>query len=219
MEELVEAHHIAKNTLGHTEFTLMQKILWTLWERCEERKLLTTREGYLALGPRSTQSGDTIAILLGCQVPVVVRQHTFRCEFVGTCYLNGIMQGEALVGLETGECEVQWFDIRPAHSSHETSQIFEFHLVGQRKGLNHRISSSSLPRLWVAVAMLSRCQEEIYISFAQSYPHFHTMFQLQCKDEIRSKNCFFFSLTHDRISHKRHCVAAWWRQFSLLFGV
>jgi hypothetical protein len=104
MEELVEAHHIAKNTLGHTEFTLMQKILWTLWERCEERELLTTREGYLALGPRSTQPRDTIAILLGCQVPVVVRQHANHYEFVGTCYVHGIMQGEFLVGLETGEC-------------------------------------------------------------------------------------------------------------------
>jgi hypothetical protein len=152
----------------------MQKILWTLWERCEERELLTTREGYLALGPRSTQSGDTIAILLGCQVPVVVRQHTFRCEFVGTCYLNGIMQGEALVGLETGECEVQWFDIRPAHSSHETGQIFEFHLVGQRKGLNHRISSSSLPRLLVAVAyakQVPRGNIYFFCSILSSFPY------------------------------------------------
>jgi len=72
MEELVEAHHIAGNTLGHTEFTLVQKILRTLRKRCEERELLTTRE---ALGPRSTQPRDIIAILLSCQVPVVFRQH------------------------------------------------------------------------------------------------------------------------------------------------
>jgi hypothetical protein len=82
----------------------MQKILRTLRKRCEERELLTTREGYLALGPRSTQPRDTIAILLGCQVPVVVRQHANHYEFVGTCYVHGIMQGEFLVGLETGEC-------------------------------------------------------------------------------------------------------------------
>jgi hypothetical protein len=45
MEELVEARHVAENTLGHTEFTLLQKILRTLRKRCEERELLTTRKG------------------------------------------------------------------------------------------------------------------------------------------------------------------------------
>jgi hypothetical protein len=42
-----------------------------------------------------TQPGDTVAILLGCQVPVVVRQHADHYEFVGICYVHGIIQGEA----------------------------------------------------------------------------------------------------------------------------
>jgi hypothetical protein len=51
MEELVEAHHIAGNTLGHTEFTLWQKILRTLRKRCEERELLTSYNERRLLGP------------------------------------------------------------------------------------------------------------------------------------------------------------------------
>jgi tRNA(Arg) A34 adenosine deaminase TadA len=59
MEELVEAHHIAKNTLGHTEFTLMQKILWTLWERCEEVLNLVTPLQF-CLAARYQSSFDNI---------------------------------------------------------------------------------------------------------------------------------------------------------------
>ena len=112
MEEIVEAHHIAENTLNHAEFTLLQKISGTMWKKMKHRKLLTTKGGYLVLGPESAQSGDTIAVLFGCQVPVIVRQHADHYEFIGTCYVHGIMQGEALVELDTGECEAQWFDIR-----------------------------------------------------------------------------------------------------------
>jgi hypothetical protein len=112
LEEIVEAHPIANNTLDHTELILLQRILLKMKRRLLRRELLITKEGYLALGPETTQPGDIIAIFLGCQVPVVVRQQADHYEFIGTCYVHGIMQGEALAGLDTGECEVQWFDIR-----------------------------------------------------------------------------------------------------------
>jgi hypothetical protein len=51
MEGLVEAHHIAGNTLGQTEFALWQKILRTLRKRCEERELLTSYNERRLLGP------------------------------------------------------------------------------------------------------------------------------------------------------------------------
>lgn len=72
------------------------------------RRLATTEKGYLCLAPYDTAVGDTIAILSDCQVPVVLRGKGDHYEFIGSCYVHGIMHGEACkLGLSSMEFNIR----------------------------------------------------------------------------------------------------------------
>ncbi|KAL5320087.1 hypothetical protein ACEPPN_013149 [Leptodophora sp. 'Broadleaf-Isolate-01'] len=62
------------------------------------RRLTVTRLGYLGMAASRAETGDLVCVLLGCSVPVLLRKRkdegTF--EFIGECYLDGFMSGEAL---------------------------------------------------------------------------------------------------------------------------
>lgn len=57
-----------------------------------------TGKKLVGLGPSKTKEGDTIAILYGCSVPVILRPvpGTRDYEFVGEAYIHGKMDGEAI---------------------------------------------------------------------------------------------------------------------------
>ena len=86
---------------------------------CTNRKLLTTLNGYIGLGPPQTQIGDVVFILIGSRVPFVLRRHedqspiTFSPDgfgqkhilreitlskpsysVIGDCFIHGVMDGE-----------------------------------------------------------------------------------------------------------------------------
>lgn len=52
------------------------------------------------LAPREVRSGDLICILLGCSVPVILRQQANgkQFEIIGEAYIYGMMNGDALGG-------------------------------------------------------------------------------------------------------------------------
>lgn len=66
------------------------------------KRLIKTKERHwLGLAPKTVQTGDTICILFGCSVPVILREHSTNqgikhYELVGECYLHGMMNGDAL---------------------------------------------------------------------------------------------------------------------------
>ena len=63
------------------------------------RSLITTAEGHLGLVPKATEVGDVICVMLGCSIPLVLRQkNALRYELIGPCFLDGIMSGEVLLG-------------------------------------------------------------------------------------------------------------------------
>lgn len=64
-------------------------------ERAVMRRLGRTREGYLALLPFDAKETDKIVLLQGGKTPYVVRCKDGCWEFVGDCYVHGIMDGEA----------------------------------------------------------------------------------------------------------------------------
>ncbi|KAK6203661.1 hypothetical protein LQW54_008867 [Pestalotiopsis sp. IQ-011] len=78
---------------------------WNVHESVEvmlqnKRKFATTNTS-LGFVPTDAQVGDSIAILEGCSVPVVIRKghHRPRPDFVtwqliGECYIEGLMEGE-----------------------------------------------------------------------------------------------------------------------------
>jgi len=63
------------------------------------RKFFSTMiEDRLGLAPRKAREGDIVCIFYGCSVPVLLRKIRKReeYEFVGECYLHGMMDGEAV---------------------------------------------------------------------------------------------------------------------------
>jgi hypothetical protein len=54
---------------------------------------------------------DLICILLGCPFPMVLRKISDHYELRGQIYVDGIMQGEAMACLDTGECSLQDFEL------------------------------------------------------------------------------------------------------------
>ncbi|KAH7082449.1 heterokaryon incompatibility protein-domain-containing protein [Paraphoma chrysanthemicola] len=68
-----------------------------------------SEKGYIGMGPKSMKLGDTVHVFLGGSVPFVLRQiveptnsstQEPNYEFVGNCFVQGIMDGEALHGVD-----------------------------------------------------------------------------------------------------------------------
>ena len=61
-------------------------------------KLDITTAGRLALIPDAARSGDIVAIMFGCDVPLVLRPNADGTmhRIVGECYVDGVMDGEAV---------------------------------------------------------------------------------------------------------------------------
>ena len=73
------------------------------------RRLFVTEKGHLGLGPENLQHGDIVAILLGGQVPFILRGQAQECILIGECYAHGYLNGE---GLHDATVGMQDFHIR-----------------------------------------------------------------------------------------------------------
>jgi hypothetical protein len=60
------------------------------------RRLIFTKTGYLGLAPENVQPGDRVVILMGGQLPFVLRPVDRHHLLVGEAYVQGIMDGEAM---------------------------------------------------------------------------------------------------------------------------
>jgi len=78
---------------------------------CNDRQFAVTRRGYMAIVPLLARSGDSICLVLGTDVPFVLRKipiHQSKEKYgqkqcynlVGECYVHGIMDGEGLEVLD-----------------------------------------------------------------------------------------------------------------------
>ncbi|KAI1102379.1 heterokaryon incompatibility protein-domain-containing protein [Jackrogersella minutella] len=90
------------------EFGTITDMFWT---STETRKLMRTSSGRIGSGPSefgsigkhgNVSAGDEIHIVFGCNLPVILRpvqscQNPCAYKFIGTCYLNGVMDGEAVL--------------------------------------------------------------------------------------------------------------------------
>jgi len=84
---------------------------------CKERRFMLTKRGFVGWAPDNmhgrnqcqTQVGDTICIIPGCSVPLVVRPLGDRWQVIGEAYVQGRMDGEALALLRSTECAERSF--------------------------------------------------------------------------------------------------------------
>ncbi|PMD22529.1 hypothetical protein NA56DRAFT_535467, partial [Hyaloscypha hepaticicola] len=59
----------------------------------------TTQKGYMGLGGLDCKPGDLVCILYGGRTPFILRRRDVDSEtfeFIGDCYIHGIMYGETL---------------------------------------------------------------------------------------------------------------------------
>ncbi|KAI4266040.1 MAG: hypothetical protein LQ337_008902 [Flavoplaca oasis] len=87
---------------------------------CNKRKFFITKKGFFGIGPGALKQGDFVAVLLGADVPFVIREvfheremnleermrlnqpvpMDSKFQLVGECYVQGLMGGQATNGVE-----------------------------------------------------------------------------------------------------------------------
>lgn len=93
LNKSVEGSHISTGTLVHNgKSEIVAAFLRRVHEAIWMRRLIITSHELLGLGPDKTKRRDQICILYGCSVPVVLREYY---NFIGECYVHGVMDGEA----------------------------------------------------------------------------------------------------------------------------
>lgn len=72
------------------------------------RRFMVTRAGRLGMVPRTAQLGDNIFVLKGCNAPLILRRagNGAYCV-VGECYVDGVMNGEVMRGVEAGRYQTK----------------------------------------------------------------------------------------------------------------
>lgn len=71
------------------------------------RTLFTTSRGFLGSTRCDLKQGDLIYAIAGCKFPVLLRPKGDCFQMVGECYVEGLMLGESLEWLESGECKIE----------------------------------------------------------------------------------------------------------------
>ena len=88
------------------------KLEFATMEACYRRRLFWTRKGYIGVGPAAARVGDKIVSFFGGQVLYVLRDKREEVyEFMGECYVHGLMDGEVIEWLEKGTMCAETFRI------------------------------------------------------------------------------------------------------------
>jgi hypothetical protein len=103
-----------KMGLKETDFgiTACSPLFQRIRPACYGRRLIWTDTGKLGLVPRNTEASDMICVLFGCSVPVILRPKDGRYIVIGECYIDGMMNGEAVLEYEMGKYQKMMFDIQ-----------------------------------------------------------------------------------------------------------
>jgi Heterokaryon incompatibility protein (HET) len=97
----------------------LRRVQAVVWKRS---LILTSRGNFLGLAPSKTREGDLICILYGCSVPIVLRKvdrivpaankSDHYHQFIGECYIHGMMDGEAVRHQKEKGPHQQEFELR-----------------------------------------------------------------------------------------------------------
>lgn len=90
--------HFISDYAHHNELKYLQRTL--LHGDSRTATMFNTSGGRIGICPRGIHSGDGVAIVRGCRVPVILRKVESYFRLVSPAYVSGIMQGEALSGTD-----------------------------------------------------------------------------------------------------------------------
>ncbi|KAH7092088.1 heterokaryon incompatibility protein-domain-containing protein [Paraphoma chrysanthemicola] len=80
--------------------------------RLSGRCVFVTADGMAGLGPTNLEKGDTVSIIFGCRLPLVLREVGQQFRLIGPAYVHGAMRGEYVDGIEADLVQVQEFTLR-----------------------------------------------------------------------------------------------------------
>ncbi|KAF7537874.1 hypothetical protein G7054_g3391 [Neopestalotiopsis clavispora] len=87
-------------------------VLTGLAAAIKDRKIFHTKNGYVGIGLESASVGDQLCVAFGCNLPILLRPEGSHYQHVGTSYVVGLMEGEAMTDLRNGKRQSQRFEIR-----------------------------------------------------------------------------------------------------------
>lgn len=80
-------------------------------QSCNSRRIFRSAKGSCGLGPRIARPGDICCVLVGSQLPMIMRMRGNKWGLVGECILQGYMHGEAIKLYNDGLLELQQFSV------------------------------------------------------------------------------------------------------------
>ena len=74
---------------------------WPVVSTILGRVFFTTQRGYMGLAPYGVKPGDEVSVMLGCDIPLMLRRQSHglngpEFHLLGECFLHGIMFGEVM---------------------------------------------------------------------------------------------------------------------------
>jgi len=72
-------------------------------------RLFRTEGNTLGLAPPLTVAGDIICVIHSCPFPVVLRRLATHYQYIGSCFVLGLMDGETAEIVANGKADVQEF--------------------------------------------------------------------------------------------------------------
>jgi hypothetical protein len=76
-------------------------------EVCHQRRFFMTRKTFYGIGPGITELYDTVCVILGADVPFVLRKKGNYYQLIGECYVHGLMLGQAVHAWRAGMLEAK----------------------------------------------------------------------------------------------------------------
>jgi hypothetical protein len=67
---------------------------------------------HMGISIRGIKEGDVICVLLGCQLPIVIRPDGHHYRVVGAAYVDKLADGEAIADLESGFYDLECIELR-----------------------------------------------------------------------------------------------------------
>jgi hypothetical protein len=68
-----------------------------------------TPHGYMGLAPLKARKGDLVCVLLGCEIPLIIRRDGDHYLVIGESYIYGMMNGEVIQDVRDGKRQLQDF--------------------------------------------------------------------------------------------------------------
>lgn len=111
-----------------------RRVLRTLQRVLPGRSVYTLQDNSIAVGPSDCKSGDPIYVILGCEVPIVVRRvDNVGHRVIGPIYIPGCADGQDVLGELPAGWETKFktgTTVRIFQSENGTMQLDDLRLLG-----------------------------------------------------------------------------------------